>query len=251
MPVEPIKVRRLYQEVADQLLRLIATGEFKVGERLPSERELAVSLQVSRPTIREAMIALELAAAVQIRSGAGVFVCEPPSQQSTADAGPGPFELLEARAHIEGEAAALAAQRIDEVELRALRKANETMNGLADARASTEEADREFHQIVARATRNSAMAAAVEQLWEFRARMPMWQGLHETIREIKKRRDWSDDHHAVLDHREITEALAARDAGGAREAMRAHLERVSGVLLAASELKILDLDHQFENLSQE
>lgn len=245
MPVEPVKTRRLYQEVADQLLRLIAAGEFKPGERLPSERELATSLQVSRPTIREAMIALELANAIQIRTGAGIFVSKPPVRPIALDAGPGPFELMEARVHIEGEAAALAAERISDGELRELRKANALMAKLVKRNASAEKVDKQFHQIVGRATRNSAMAAAVDQLWEIRSRMPMWRSLHETIQEIKRRRDWSDDHHALLDHQEITDTLAAHDSEQAREAMRRHLERVRSVLMAASELKILEINDEF------
>lgn len=253
MPVqlEPIKPRRLYQEVADQLLQLIAADEFKPGERLPSERELAASLQVSRPTIREAMIALELAGAIQIRTGAGIFVSEPPIHPLKPDDGPGPFELLEARIHIEGEAAALAAQRISDHELRALFEANRKMEALAERHESAEEVDKQFHLTIGRATRNSAMAAAVEQLWSFRARTPMWHGLHVIIRELRKRRDWSDDARALVDHQAITEALAARDPDRARRSMRTHLERVTDVLMAASELNLIDIDNQLDILSKE
>ena len=74
MPVVPIRPKRLYREVADQITSLIAKEEFHPGQRLPAERELAVSLDVSRPTIREAMIALEIAGVINIRPGAGNFV---------------------------------------------------------------------------------------------------------------------------------------------------------------------------------
>lgn len=241
MPVEPIKTRRLYQEVANQLLQLIADGEFNPGDRLPSERDLAAGLQVSRPTIREAMIALELSGAIHIRTGAGIFVSQNPSPLSDQDGGPGPFELLEARLFIEGEAAALAAERITDKEIMELSKANRQMEKLAELNKPTEEVDLLFHLTISRATRNSAMEAAVDQLWDFRSRMPMWRGLHEVIHEIEKRNDWSDDRRAVLDHRDIIEALAAHDPDKARKAMRAHLERVSNALMAASELKLIDI----------
>ncbi|MBB4301003.1 GntR family transcriptional repressor for pyruvate dehydrogenase complex [Rhodobium orientis] len=242
MPVEPIKPRRLYQEVADQLSRLIAGGEFKPGSRLPSERDLAQSLQVSRPTIREAMIALEIAGAIEIRTGSGVFVRDPAQSAAEADIGPGPFELMEARIHIEGEAAAIAAERLTDLDRTALEKALHEMERLAERQQSIEEADREFHQIIGRATRNSAMAAAVDQLWAFRARMPMWGKLHELIGEIKKHRDWNDDLSAVTDHRAIIEAFDTGDPQKARAAMQAHLRRVSDVLMTASELDLIQLN---------
>ena len=73
MKVEAVKVRRLYLEVAGQIETLIRSGEIKPGERLPSERDLAASFEVSRPTIREAMIALEIAGLVEIRTGSGIY----------------------------------------------------------------------------------------------------------------------------------------------------------------------------------
>ena len=116
------------------------------------------------------------------------------------------------------------------------------MERLAERQQSVEEADREFHQIIGRATRNSAMEAAVDQLWAFRARMPMWGKLHELIGEIKKHRDWNDDLSAVTDHRAIIEAFETRDPDKARAAMQAHLRRVNDVLMTASELDLIPLD---------
>lgn len=242
MPVEPIKQRRLYQEVAAQLSRLIAAGEFKPGQRLPSERDLAASLKVSRPTIREAMIALELAGAVEIRTGSGIFVIDDHADSEGQDAGPGPFELIEARICIEGEAAAIAAERISEAELNGLEAINEEMADLTARRQSVEEADMRFHLAIAEATQNSALAAAVEQLWEFRARMPMWRKLHEMIWEIEQRPDWSDDRNAVIDHRDIVKALRSRNPAMARDVMQGHLKRVREVLLKASELDAVDIE---------
>ena len=106
MKVEAVKVRRLYLEVAGQIETLIRSGEIKPGERLPSERDLAASFEVSRPTIREAMIALEIAGLVEIRTGSGIYAL--PLKQSpeaiTIDDVPGPFEVLEARLLIETDA---------------------------------------------------------------------------------------------------------------------------------------------------
>src|SRR3954471_15967575 len=111
--------RRLYEQIAQKLAKAIANGVYEVGQRLPSERELAQSFEVSRPTVREAIIALELDELVEVRLGSGVYVTNshPPSGHAGAK-DIGPFELLEARRAIEGEACALAALRIDDLQLK-------------------------------------------------------------------------------------------------------------------------------------
>ena len=103
MQIQAVKVRRLYLQVADQLRDLIQQGTIAPGGRLPSERALAEQFGVGRPTVREAMIALEIAGLVQIRSGSGVYVLEQTGRDApvTTDHGHGPFEILEARMFFE------------------------------------------------------------------------------------------------------------------------------------------------------
>ena len=104
MPLQAVEPRRLYRQIADQIAQLIASGEFLPGARLPAERELATSLGVSRASVREAIISLEMGGLVEVRVGTGIFVTAPAAQSSAVrDAGPGPFELLQARKLIEGE----------------------------------------------------------------------------------------------------------------------------------------------------
>src|SRR6478752_2735842 len=76
MPFQAVATQRLYEQVAGQVTDLVARGEFKPGDRLPPERDLAKLLGVSRPTVREAMIALEMAGLVEVRVGAGTFVTD-------------------------------------------------------------------------------------------------------------------------------------------------------------------------------
>ncbi|MFX5271933.1 GntR family transcriptional regulator, partial [Acinetobacter baumannii] len=74
MPLEAVEARRLYRQIADQLRGLIERGEYAVGTKLPTERDLAEQLKVSRPTVREALIALEVEGLVRIRVGSGIYV---------------------------------------------------------------------------------------------------------------------------------------------------------------------------------
>src|SRR6266478_9463097 len=128
MPIQAVDDRRLYRQIADQLTRLITSGEFRKGERLPSERDLAVQLGVSRPSVREALIALEIQGLVEVRVGAGIFVAQserPPIVP--INEGQGPFELLRARWLIEGEIAALAAREGSKPDFEQIRAAVQAM----------------------------------------------------------------------------------------------------------------------------
>ena len=100
MPLQAVEPKRLYRQIADQLAQLIASGEFPSGSRLPAERELAASLGVSRTSVREAIISLEMTGLVEVRVGTGIFVTARPDtgRSASRDAGPGPFEP----AHFDG-----------------------------------------------------------------------------------------------------------------------------------------------------
>ena len=113
MPIQTVASQRLYQQVAGQLGELIRHGEFLPGDRLPPERDLARQLGVSRPTVREAMIALEIAGLVDVRTASGAYVRKTPVTSlmpfAPPDIGPSPFELVAARRLIEPEVAFAAA----------------------------------------------------------------------------------------------------------------------------------------------
>ena len=84
MPLRVVESTRLYRQIADQIVGLIDGGEFPAGSRLPPERELAALLGVSRTSVREAIIALEIAARVEVRVGTGIFVTRAPAQKAAA-----------------------------------------------------------------------------------------------------------------------------------------------------------------------
>ncbi|RRH91020.1 GntR family transcriptional regulator, partial [Mesorhizobium tamadayense] len=121
MPIQAVEPRRLYRQVADQLRQLIDSGEFAVGDRLPTERELADQLRISRPTVREALIALEVEGRIRIRVGSGIYVTDRPNAAaSEAETDEGPFELLRAREFVEGAIAAEAALHVRPADLELL-----------------------------------------------------------------------------------------------------------------------------------
>lgn len=226
---------RLYERVAQDLSGKIAAGQYAVGQRLPSERDLAQAYAVSRPTIREAIIALELDGLVEVRLGSGVYVtAKLPRGGAAGEMDVGPFELLEARRAIEGEACALAAVLITGEQLDELQRLVAEMQA-ENSRdvVMSEDADRRFHMLIATSTQNSAMVAAVQMLWDARARSPQTQSL-------------SVKAHAagviprIDEHAAILTALRNRSPDAARRAMRDHLTRVLNSLLAATEVQELE-----------
>ena len=115
LQLKPVESRRLYQQIADQIRDLIDRGGFEAGTRLPPERDLAQQLGVSRPSLREALIALDVEGRVEVRSGSGVYVSElksGPVPTRTAAMGESPSQLMEARSVIEGEVVVLACARV-------------------------------------------------------------------------------------------------------------------------------------------
>jgi GntR family transcriptional regulator, uxu operon transcriptional repressor len=220
VPLQTVEPRRLYRQIAEQIAGLIAAGEFARGARLPAERELATLLGVSRTSVREAIISLEIAGLVEVRVGTGIFVTSAPAApESGGDKGPGPFELLDARMLIEGEIAALAAVNAREDDLAALRQALARMTAHVDDFAIREETDRDFHLGLARASGNSSLELVVEGLWNQRAEL--WGRIQQHFHTEALAKQTLRDHAAIL------AAVAARDADAARAAMHRHLGRVA------------------------
>jgi GntR family uxuAB operon transcriptional repressor len=210
---------RLYRVVADKIQVLIQKESIGAGERLPSERDLAAKLSVSRASLREAILALELGGVVEVRGGSGVYICEQVQEPDVPEVGPGPFEVLSARRLIEPEVAAIAARVATDGAIDAILKAALEMEKHHADHSSNERADREFHVSIARATGNSALVGTVEYLWDQRGRL--WHRLKEHFQTEELR------HVTLTDHRDVLEAIAAHDPAAARKAMRAHLERVT------------------------
>ena len=223
---------RLYQTVARGLLEAIASGRYAVGDRLPAERELAVDFNVSRPTVREAIIALEVQGLVEVRLGSGAYV-RATSGSGKVDFGISAFELTEARLLFEGEAAALAASQITDEEIAKLEQLLKDMDHENRGQGIREVSDREFHLTIARATRNAAVVRTIEELWDMRSKSPEAALVYSRARA-------ADVKPVVQEHVAILAALRSRDARRARAAMRGHLSAVLDHLLAATEEKALE-----------
>jgi DNA-binding FadR family transcriptional regulator len=222
MPLQAVESRRLYRQIADQIAGLIEGGEYGAGSRLPPERDLAKQLGVSRPSVREALIALEVEGYVEVRIGSGVYVMErrrrtrgPPLAEDS-----GPFELIRARSLVESECAALAARHATRAQVRAIEEALAGMAAQHARGVNPLGADQEFHLRIAEASGNSALGLVVRTLWEERTG-PLFRRL---------------EHHydtpglwavAMREHRDIVDAIARHDPVAARTAMRRHMQQAA------------------------
>ena len=231
MPIEAISSKRLYRQIADQLAELVRKGEFKPGDRLPSERDLSQQFSVSRASVREALIALEIDGLVDVRVGLGVFVNAAPAanSQTAVLAEPGPFEVLSARYLIEGETAALAARDGSARDHARIRETLELMEEEVEERGVGLNADALFHLRIAEASGNSALVHLVHQLWSFRD-SAMFRKLDEHFDSPERHEE------AIAEHRRVVEAIERRDADAARVAMVAHLDTVRAALERGWEL---------------
>jgi DNA-binding FadR family transcriptional regulator len=228
--IEPIAAPRLYQRIAEEIGRLIDTGVFAPGERLPAERSLARSLKVSRSSLREALGALEMQGRVSIRVGSGVYVATAAPRRAARPKPPAslsPFDVLRARQLVESEAAALAARHATAAQVEAMAEAFERLAADMRANRPRSPSDRDFHLRIAAACGNSALEMLVERLWREES-----AALSERIGELFVTRGRRRDN--IAEHRAVLEAIRARDAAAARLAMRRHLrnaERQRMVLL--------------------
>lgn len=225
--------QRLYQELARGLMAEIQSGAYPVGERLPAERELAAKHNVSRPTVREAIIALEVQGLVEVRVGSGAYVKRKPGGQDEPGFNITAFELTEARLMFEADAAALAATLITDEELDRLDALVRRIERENRIQGANEQADHDFHMLIAQATRNAAVAITIESLWRLRRTSPECALLLEKARTAQVKP-------VVAEHTAIVKALRTRNPAKARAAMRAHLTAVMEHLLFTTEERAVE-----------
>lgn len=230
MMLKPIKTQKIYEKIVDQIGQLVAEGQLKPGDRLPSERELVERFQVSRASIREAISALEMMGLIEVRSGEGTYI-----RVINIDSVVAPLawmlfiekdtdlELYEARKILEVQAAGLAAERADEDEIHEMFEALEIMRlDLVNNRLG-EEADHHFHYAIARATHNKIL---------FRLMNTISDTMHKTLKSsrIKLYEDMSTPEKLYEEHKLIYEAIKNHAVESARQLMLDHLVGVENYL---------------------
>ena len=228
--------KKLYRQIADSIAAEITSGRYKPGDRLPTERDLAIQYGVSRPTLREALIALEILGLIEAKHGLGILVT-----RNTAAATPitdseiGAFELIEARRLFEGEVAAMAATLVTDEQIAELEKLIHRMEDKDPVKA--EKADRDFHLTIANITGNGALISSVENLWDWRYRSPLAKNILARAADLGMKQ-------RIDEHASILAALKNRSAADAREAMHEHMDRVIEHLLNATEVLAVETAKQ-------
>lgn len=236
MSLQAIEPRKLYRQIADQVRQAITRGEHPVGSRLPAERDLAKLMQVSRSSLREALIALEVEGSVEVRTGSGIYVlatapvagrtstnaaAPAPALHVPAHPGPldwGPLEVMQARRIVESEVAALAAHNARASDLRALGDALAHMQAEADSGRGPRLGDEAFHLALARACGNEVLCDIVARAWQARDGV-LFARLGDYFENSES---WSL---AIDEHALVLQAVRNRDAQAARRAMRNHLNQ--------------------------
>lgn len=224
MPLQTVEPQRLYRQIAEQLRSLISQGEFAPGTRLPAERDLARQLGVSRPSVREALIALEVEGVVDVRTGSGIYVLQPRSRSGRAPSAVsdpaewGPLELMRARELVEGEVAALAARHARKNHIAAIASALAQMQEQAAAGIVPRDGDEAFHLAVARGCGNEVLSDTVLGYWKAR-RGPLFERLGDYF---ENPASWSA---ALVEHSAVLEAIRSHDPAAARDAMQGHLKK--------------------------
>jgi DNA-binding FadR family transcriptional regulator len=228
----PVRPRRLYEEIAARLAAFILDSDLPVGGRLPAETDIARSLGVSRPAVREAIVALETAGIVIARNGGGLFVLRRPRRGAAlpwarrGDPGPGPREQLRARQLVEPEIAAEAARVASPAQIEALDQAAHAIAAAAAAGLPFAEEAVEWHLALAEAAGSGPLAELMPKLLDS-AQHAMW-------RTIRARTETDEQCAARTGLRErLVAALRARDAAAARRIMRAHLDAVEAAVFGS------------------
>jgi DNA-binding FadR family transcriptional regulator len=247
MPLIAVEPQRLYRQIAEQLRAGMLSGEFAVGSRLPAERDLSKQLSVSRSSVREALIALEVEGWVEVRTGSGIYVLDRSKANGNKNAinniaiqaintpangvnegeNPlfsenkaewGPLELIRARRVVEGETAAIAALQAKRKDIDAMGKALRMMQTEAADGVLPLDGDRAFHSAIVQASGNEVLIDTVQSFWDSR-RGPIFErlvGYFETLQ------SWQA---AIAEHSAILEAIQNHDAAAARTAMHAHMDK--------------------------
>jgi len=215
---------RLYEQVAQQILDWVRESGLQVGDRLPPERELATRLGVSRATVSQALVAMEVVGVVAVRHGDGAVLVESSGTSKVVEAlrrhAQRLPDIIEAREALESKLAGLAAVRRTEEDLTRIDEALAVMADDIEAGGRGVEGDELFHAAVTTAGHSALLQRLMGEISDL---------VRETRIESLSQPDRPAE--SLAGHRRIAAAIRDRDAAGAAAAMTDHVERVSDVAL--------------------
>ncbi|HKK00740.1 MAG TPA: FadR/GntR family transcriptional regulator [Desulfuromonadales bacterium] len=224
MPFQPIKLKKVANQIADQIRNSILNGEFAPGEKLPAERELVKIFGVSRPSVREALNILESSGMVSKYQGGGTVVMSlvdapaaHPLRELIRLEKDRAMDVIEVRMCVESWTSYYAAQRALPADIRDMDEIIDKMRRNLGEKHPSEVLDANLHVIIARATHNILWMHLMQNLFDAfqEFQQSVWRAVYLTL----------DDHHLLLEHHSrIIEAIKAKDPEGARQAMMLHLE---------------------------
>jgi len=222
IPIKPIKPKRISDQVFDQIRELIFRGTLKPGERLMTERELALAMNVSRTTIRDAIQRLVAMGMIVQKQGQGTFVkavdatLENPLAKAMKAQNASLNDLLEVRMGLECNAAALAAKRADETDINAMVQSIDEMQAeIGSGRLGTE-ADTSFHMAIAYAAKNPLHILIMRNFYDY-----LFLGIGENLACLYE--DPKNIHIILRQHKMILASIKARDPEKAYDAMNEHI----------------------------
>ena len=222
--MRPMQRSRLYEQIVERLLALIKELRLVAGDRLPPERELAASIGVSRASVRQALVVLEVQGLVEVRHGEGAVLLETRPDAAVMAAARAHTrrlpEVIEAREALEVKLAALAAERRTEEDIERMDAALEGMERDIDAGGRGLEGDELFHGAVTAAARSGLLADMMSEI-----STAIRESRIESLSQDERPRE------SLASHRQIAEAIRAGDAEAAGEAMAEHIRLVSDVEL--------------------
>ena len=220
----PLVTERLSDRLAARLIAQIDKGALKPGDRLPTEAQLSIEHGVSRSVVREAVHQIKSRGLLRSRQGSGVFVAAAPAQQPLAfdpkvlDSMDAVLQVVELRRVLEGEIAALAAQRATRVQVAGLRRAMKAIDSATVAGTDGVAEDLAFHRAIGEATGNPQFSRLLAFLEQY-----LYEAMRVTKGNEARRSDFMDQVRA--EHRAIVDAIAARDVLLARRSAIEHLQR--------------------------
>ncbi len=222
---QPIKTKKIWEEIVEQLKAMITNGELKPGDKLPSERDLAESLNVSRASVREALTTLEAFGILEIKPGEGTFIRQTSDAETfapltlllTVEGNP-EVQMMEVRRVLETEMAALAAQRATADNLDRIEESLCSMKAAKNTRTAVD-ADLRFHFAIAEATQNTILLRLMNTIADL---------MHHSLRSNREKlySDPPTGQRILREHDAIFQAIRNHDPQVARNAMLEHINNI-------------------------